>query len=423
MKALFFELISVFLLVLILSGCSQSNNPTSPTLDPASNPNLPVTELSSADGISEGIGLLGAYSVTVDPVTLTADVVPVRYSAVGESYIVNGLRFFTAFPCTECFAVVGVRADLNTIELVFAMTHPMNAGDPGLPPSGSNRLDLAVFDAALVVLPTTINPTYFTQINRNVIYGLCVNPDGYTRELGEYLARDIVIPYFLIIDDNTDIQSTYNRFDMGAYRESSIFIRNTGSVQNFYVYMTFAYGASSKFTTRLSPKYYNPEFNRKAAWKVTVTPQDHWMDNDFTTFVPITVHVFDWQQYASIYSDPDNYVNAPIDNVYSESNIAVVNLELPGLTSSLHTKAYADSGTGTPTDPRVYTFNIANELHATGGTYTGLVQVVDSRATQAPPPTGNRDFLVMTDDGRTLINAGMTEFATYQTFEASVWIH
>ena len=426
MKATFFELKSIFLLVLfvlIQGGCSQSINPVSPAPDLSSNSNLPCTEISSADGITEGIGLMGAYSVTVDPETLTVDMTPVRYSSVGESYIVNGLRFFTAFPCTECFAVVGVRADTTTIELVFAMTHPMNPGNPGLPPSGSNRLDLAVFDVALVVLPTVINPTYFTQINRDVMSGVCVNPDGYTRELGEYLARDILVPYFLVIDDNTDMQSTYNRLDMGAYRESSIFIKNTGLVQNFYVFMSFAYGASSTFQTRLSPKYYNPEFNRKAAWKVNAIPQGHWMDNDFTTPIQIRVEVFDWQQFATIYADPGNFKDAPTDNVYSESNVDVVNLELPGLTSSLHVRAFADSGSGTPTDPRIFTFGVLNELQASGGTYPGLVQVIDDRFPQAPPPVGNRDFFVTTDDGRTLINAGMAEFATYQTFDASVWIH
>lgn len=426
MKASFSKLKVIFLLILLVliqTGCSQSINPTSPSLDSSSNTNLPCTDISSADGIIEGIGLMGAYSVTVDPVTLTADVVPVRYSSVGESYIVNGLRFFTAFPCTECFAVVGVRANLDTIELVFAMTHPMNPGNTALPPSGANRLDLDVFDTALVVLPTATNPTYFPQIDREAIAGFCVNPDGYTGELSEYLGRPSLVPYFLVIDDNESATMTYNRLEMGTYSESSIFIKNTGTVLNFYVYMSFAYGASSTFWTRLTPKYYNPEFNRKAAWKISVNPTNHWMDNDFTTPVPITVSVFDWQQYASIYSDPDNFKDAPTDNVYSVSNVDVVNLELPGITSSFHANAFATTGNGTPSNPLVYMFYVVNDLHASGGTYLGLVQVIDDRIPQALPPTGKRDFLVHTDDGKTLVNQSIPEFATYQTFEAAVWIH
>jgi hypothetical protein len=69
----------------------------------------------------------------------------------------------------------------------------------------------------------------------------------------------------------------------------------------------------------------------------------------------------------------------------------------------------------------VYQVPIANSLSKPAGTYTGIVKVTDSR-TPALAFTEGQDFLIDTPDGMTLNNVLVTEFATYQTFTATIII-
>ena len=92
-----------------------------------------------------------------------------------------------------------------------------------------------------------------------------------------------------------------------SWRYFNVIISETGL--SFDLYLTMGYGASATNLTRLTPKYYNPEFNRKAAWKVEVIPPEGddppemgntWANGDTTTPYTVTVKVYDWQHDATV---------------------------------------------------------------------------------------------------------------------------
>jgi hypothetical protein len=189
----------------------------------------------------------------------------------------------------------------------------------------------------------------------------------------------------------------------------------------FNVYLTMAYGASATFWERLTPKYYNPEFNRKHAWKVTATPQGHWVDNSSVP-VDVRVEVYDWQHGATVYSDPDDFRNAPIDQIYSQSDVQGAWIEIPGMYTNTFYKTTPNSGTGMPGNPLVYKIPVSNFNFLPAGNYTGVVLVRDTRI---PDHSGdpNRDCIITSPNGRTLIKHDIPEYMTYQSFTAVVWLH
>jgi len=77
----------------------------------------------------------------------------------------------------------------------------------------------------------------------------------------------------------------------------------------FNLYLTCGYGSSAVLVDRLNPTYYNPEFNRKSAWKVEVIPPNGtnppsqgntWASNDSSTPFNVTVKAYDWQIGANV---------------------------------------------------------------------------------------------------------------------------
>ena len=204
----------------------------------------------------------------------------------------------------------------------------------------------------------------------------------------------------------------------------------TAGVLNFDMYLTMGYGFSAKKPNRLLPKYYNPEFNRKAAWKVVVTPpqgedppdmSNTWNDANNTAEWPVTVEVYDWQVGATVFTGaPEEFGDADPDNIFASSGIGSVSVEIPGMNSSLQSVTAPDSGTGFPPDPCIYTIPIANQNSLAEGEYIGLVKVTDERAVLTP--ADGRDFLIDTPNGVELIHYAMPEYATYQTFIATVVI-
>ena len=175
---------------------------------------------------------------------------------------------------------------------------------------------------------------------------------------------------------------------------------------------------SATFHTRFEPKYFNPEFNRKAAWKVEVTPSGQWLENNSTKPIDIEVKVYDWQIGATVYSNPTDFENAPLDNIYASSGVERVSVEIPGMNPTLPSVTTADSGTGTPTDPLIYNISIPYNNDLAAGDYIGLVKVTDERP--CLDIVDGRDFLVDSINGVKLEYHTMPEYATYQTFPATV---
>jgi hypothetical protein len=380
---------------------------TTGTLD-----SVPVTGLSETDGVFDMVGLFGGYNVTVNVEEKTAELEPIRISAVGEDYIVSGINFFSKAPCDDCLNLIGLDLSEGYLALTFAIRHPFQPGNPSLPPSAANRLDLNVFDLTAIIAPRDRYAAHFYLLDIYAYAFLCANPDGYTRELANVISEPAALPFFLVVDDTKGAKSTYNKFSMGAETQFNVNFPPTFENFTFDMYLTMGYGASAKKLQRLTPKYYNPEFNRKAAWKVAVIPPgppvfgSTWQDNDYTTTYNVEVRVWDWQQGAPVWSNPGTFADAPSNYVFASSNVASVTTPI--------------SGTGKPSDPLIFLVPIANEWGLPAGDWGALVKVTDKRAPASNWATAGRDFIIDTPDGIALNNYKIPEYATYQTFIATV---
>jgi len=425
-------LLTIPFVLATLIGCSEGNNPSTPISSNAPFDTIPIVEMNDMDGVIDMLGTLSAYQLTIDPETMTADLVSKRFSTIGESYLISGLGFFIFTPCKDCLKLTGFGFSGFNIMLEFKVDHPFKAGDPLLPPTAMNRLDLDIFDLAMVIMPHDITPTSYALTGANIYTDVVSNASGYTRELAEATADDAAMPYVLVVDDSVGGTSTWNKFAMGESAVVDVaFMLSTGIPLTFDMYLTMGYGASAKRPQRLEPKYYNPEFNRKAAWKVKVTPPEGssppakgntWDDTDNATKYNVMVGVYDWQTLATVYPISSDFENAPADNVYTASEVESVSVEIPGMNDTLPQVSTPVSGDGMPDNPLVYKVSIANANLLPAGSYLGLVKVTDTRNTLIPPPsgTGDRDFLIDSPFGIELNNYAMSEYATYQTFTATV---
>lgn len=404
-------------LVLALTGCSSgSDNPLTPNHNNNDSISGSIPIIGAAqyqNGYFNTTGVLGMYELFVDQSTATAELIAKRSSSIGESFVVNGISFFTITPCADCLKLKSLALEPPYIKAIFTISHPFEKGNVGQPPTASNRLDLDVFDLALIVLPKESMATTYSLTDISAYLEICANMDGYTRELEEVISDSTACPYFLVVDDSDTGTSTFNMFEMGA-KDVEFDTWFTGGT--FDLYLTMGYGASAIKANRLNPTYYNPEFNRKSAWKVVVTPpSESWVDNDNTTTQNVTVEIYDWQTGANIDSELTN----PTD-IYAASGVSEVTIEIPGMNSALPTVNTADSGFGTPESPLIFIVPIANENLVGEGEYISLVKVTDERVPPSSPPPGETDALVDVMNGINISYKGMPEFATYQTFIASV---
>jgi len=403
---------SIFLLlVLVFSfGCSSGNPVTTQQV------NLPQNPIVTSSNI------MGVYELTINADSISAELNQKREPAIGESWILSGKSFFDTFPCRDCFRIVGLGYNDGKIIVLFDIKHPFPKGNPALPPTGKNRLDLDLFDPALVVVPQPVLPKHYPLMNINIPEYVIENPDGFTGELS------IALPYILIVDDSASAppSSTFNKFEMGTSKYFRVkFPVEPGETLVFDLYLTFGYGSSATLENRLNPTYYNPEFNRKAAWKVEVVPPNGtnppaqgntWDDFDSSTDYNVTVKVYDWQIGANV--DP-NLTNQT--DIYAASDVAYVGVEIPGMTNSIKQvdgNSYVPGGTGMPDSPLVYTIPIANENLLAVGKYTGLVEVHDER--EPLDFFEGRDYLIHSPDGVTLNQYQIAGYRTYQTFVATV---
>ena len=145
--------ISLLIIVVLFTfnACSKgSSNPVVGSFtDGYIMPEIHVDQLPESNDLI-GTGMLGAYSLDISPDYSSAELVPARGSSLGESFIVSGSAYFWTQPCRDCLRIssIGLDADENIV-LGFSLSHPLEKGDPGQPPSGKNRLDLDIFDVEL----------------------------------------------------------------------------------------------------------------------------------------------------------------------------------------------------------------------------------------------------------------------------------
>ncbi len=419
----YFSIITIASLLAFLIGCSAGDAPVAPENTAGLSDSVPVIGLADVNNALDAIGLFGAYSLAINPNKMTADLVTKRTSTIGESYIVSGMGFFTAAPCPDCLSLSTLRQEGMNFIVSFDIRHPFDEGDINEDPTALNRLDLDVFDLAMLVVPVEETPQEYTGTGVSIYSDALSEPDGYTTELANVIEDNAAIPYALVVDDSITGESTWNKFAMGDETEFDVsFPFTMGETLSFELYLTMGYGFSAVKADRLLPAYFNPEFNRKSPWKIDVIPPqaemppeigNTWSDNDPETEFEVTVLVYDWQIGATVNADLEN----PTD-VFAASNIVEVEVEIIGMNlAAVDGLAHDGTGNGMPNAPLAYHIPIMNEGLLTAGEYTGLVKVTDERAVGT---IGDRDFLIDSPDGVELVNYDMIEYATYQTFPVTV---
>jgi len=418
-------IVLIFLSMLVVAGCSGGGT----LVTPGPIDNQPIIGMTTnEDGSYSGIGLMGAYELSVDPSAMTADLVSKRLPSLGESWIVSGGAYFTIKPCTSCFKITSISMDASkNMVLEFQLKHPFAAGDPSKPPTAVNRLDLDLFDVALVFAPIDAVVTNYPLLSQKAYTGgYLMNASGFTTELANVTGDHAAMPYLLAVDDSISGINTFNKFAMGSEATLQAIIKTASCIwthYNFNLYLTMGYGKSAaNKSERLTPTYFNPEFNRKGAWKVSVTSPNGsnppalgntWQDNNATAPFIVTVKVWDWQQGATV----ENPLVNP-GNVAKASNVTSVSIEIPNMNFTAPTVTAPESGTGTPSDPLVYKIPISNQNLIPAGKYRSLVKITDSRVPDAT--LTNSDYLIHTPNGTTLEKYAIPDFATYHCFQATV---
>jgi len=417
---------AITFLLFCVWGCSSvarnpvlnnaSNNPQNEQ-EPGVLDSLPII----ASDESSAIGLFGAFNLFIADDISSVELVPMRTTYIGESYIVSGIALFTLVPCTDCLKLESIAWDGNgNFVLGMKVKHPFQKGDPSRPPTAINRLDLDVFDLACLLHPIGLAAQTFSLAS--IYAGLMVNADGYTRELRNVINDTAAIPYKICYASQNN-----NRFEMGCDYKYFELVLAPSQATSFDLFLTMGSGSAAKKNKRLQPTYYVPEFNRKAAWKVVVTPPEGaneparwntWDNFDLTTEYQVTIDIYDWNHGATVassYPDPANP-----DHISAPSDIALVTVEVPGMTSTPVQATTTDTSTNGWDNPITYVASFPNELGLQIGSYLSLVRVADSRIPGVPVIGGEMDTLVDCPDGINLNWYSMIEFATYQTFIATV---
>jgi fibronectin type 3 domain-containing protein len=385
---------------------------------------LPSDAILGPDSTFQSTGILGGWDLIIYD-DLTSELVPMRRAALGESYLVSGASFFTVRPCPDCLIIKSIELTPDgKIRVVFWVSHPFEKGNKAEPPSGKNRLDLDLFDLSLVIVPYSASFKNFAKTNTIIYNTLCEGMDGFTAELSALTHNPNVCPYYLVVDDTETSEPTFNKFEMGTKnKELEVFITGTG---RFNLFLTMGYGVSATLSTRLSPVYFNPEFNKKSAWKVDVIPPqgsdppaygNTWSNDDPTTEYNVRVVIYDWQQNATV---SDSYPDISNTNhIYKRSKVESVSAEVLNMMNTLQTSRRSVSGEGTVTDPVIFDVALRNENLLAAGVYPGLVKVTDERS-GGSGKIGEVDSLIHVEPNGEMFWYPISQFATYQLFKATV---
>jgi len=403
--------LAILLVILVLVGCSKNKSPVTNAISDEFTDSSSKLPIIAYDGYS-ALGLFGAYTLAISPENESVELTPMRSLDLGESYLVSGMAYFTVAPCSDCLVTSSLTwFGKDQLSLGMKIKHPFPKGNPSEPPTARNRLDLDVFDLALLVHPKNVSPESYTLADAYT--DLLYNADGFSCELYNVIHDGAALPYVICYENSAN-----NRFAMGTGYQSFEVVLNLTGTLFFDLYLTMGYGASAKKPERLNPTYYVPEFNRKAAWRIDVNPPQ-WDEGDTITLKSVTIDIYDWNHgatVAGVYPDPGH-----TDHLSATSNIASVVVEIPGMTTAATVAASTtDPSHNGWNNPMTYFADIANENDLPEGAYLGLVKVTDSRVPGSSSTGGETDTLVHTDDGSELKWYRIPEFATYQTFHARV---
>jgi hypothetical protein len=439
--------------VAVAFGCSsQLNTPTLPGTDSINSltttGSIPagVSDFSSDGAALAGMGTLGFFSLNINPAELTAELVPLRNSALEDVLeIVDITNFMTMSPCYDCVKLQSISVDMDgNLILSIGIRHPFPAGNPIAPITGRNRGDLHVFNIEGYIISDGTTPVVFSNLGETMGDFNFLNPDGYSAYMdgswdGIFPTTATIHPYILHFDDYTA-----GNFDPGNpmgfesvtdpgpsgnlvmamgcdydYQDYIINIQSGESLQFIYaVGCTYAVSVET-YTERFSPEYRIPQHNKKAASEVWVEiVSNDLAGGDSGSSATIAINVVDISHGVAVGSALNEML---VDSSVSEISVEVLNVTaLPVDFSTTPT-----GGTGhDPSDPLVFEGTFNNDLSTCEGEYAGLVKVVDSYSTglNTNPSLNSKDGISRVDPNETPLNGlfAIDEFATYQTFTIEI---
>ncbi|MCX6645019.1 MAG: hypothetical protein NTY09_01470, partial [bacterium] len=164
MKLIFRFIVVLPMLMLFMLGCSENSSGlavASPIQD---------ADIQTSSESPGAHNLLGIYSISIDPVSLTAEAIPMR---IGEGHL-NALKFLEEGPCSFCLAVTNIHPNGPKEFLIdIQVTHPLFGLD-----------QFTVFDVRGIIMfdPGFIFPACGMSFPDPLTpgTGAILNPDGYT---------------------------------------------------------------------------------------------------------------------------------------------------------------------------------------------------------------------------------------------------
>ncbi len=431
---------SVLFLILIYSfigaGCSGTNAVTSENSPLFTNYNstnfLPVARTSS----TTYQGIIGAFSVVINPETLTGEVLPLRQAgAIGDSFDSHITEFMNKTPCADCLQLSGIAlTPEHNIKAYFKIRHPFT--------DLLARPDLHVFDVRGILLhPGGVS---FGMIlsdvdgdgNANEIIqtdpDFLLNADGYTTHfddstLGSYFDPPLDYPGNLNPFKNFFLDPASGSFDpyqpeghnvmeVNSNWDTQTYIFNTPAEVTFsFTFIVDAsYGQSATRFTRDEPEYYLPEFNRKEAWQVIAeTYNDTLEEGQVSSSACVRVYVKDWQAQRNRdenFPDSNNLLGLKEKSDVDQVEISCPDFGFFEVKSRLQAEP---GGNGTDTSPYIFQFGGTGNIEAgplQAGMYYGLIAVRDDLAGLGGPypiqPAEGDDFPTRGPD--------ITDYTAYQ---------
>lgn len=385
--------------MLFLASCSQQSSSVTPQAA-----GLPLGDLSPG----QELPLMAAWDLDISDEGIMLQ--PVRESALlGDHYTINGGYFFRVSPDSQALRVRGFRyAPTGELAVDWALRHPFKSAA-----QGATRSDLDVFDVRLAFRPLDQTPRSFSGASRTAYSDLLLEADGYTPDLAPMLQDPAVVPY--IIHRN---ESDFNRLAQGTdYQQlTSVFRFGPGEQAQIRVYLLCQYGASATRQTRLTPTYYNPEYNLKSPWMLTATPEPGVIISGQPGSLEVTVTAADWNDSRTGVSVDSGYPNpSNTSGLRSGSDLTSVTLFAPDLSPTPVTVTSPTGGTGAPGSPLTFSL-ITNTASAPApGTYQALIQAVDSRLPNDNANPSENGINVMSNGALDFV--ALNEYSTWQVVE------
>jgi hypothetical protein len=392
-----FPLFILLLITAIWTGCGSSSNPLTPADNPPdyiSQPDL----VSSALPDGSRSGMLGLFMGHLDRNSLTGELVPIRESMSKDVFeIIDITNFLTLEPCLDCARIKSVYlTDDNKLAVDIGIRHPFRAGDQSLPPSGKNRLDLHLFNVEGIFITESGENISFPAFSTKLDKKHLLNPDGFTGYLDSaldsiYPTQASAHPYIQFFVDYsegnydpavspngfTDVvnPSGYHVMPMGSAEDVRTYILNLKEDESleFMFAIEATYGVSAdNHIQRLNPTYRLPQFNKKAASRISVDI----IENNLIPQRPLSTALLGIDVLDINYGVE---VGEEIGQMREESNIAYIGIQIPGVTQVVKWSPVPVGGDPrNPDDPLRFEIEILNNLSGLAGKYSGIVKVADT---------------------------------------------